>query len=167
LIPRDQFKRGTVMKTKHFALTLSLAVMLCMTSAFAQTTYDFQTINYPGDTFTQLLGINNSDDIAGYHPEELRIHLQHENQDVYHGKLSWFLDDPGHRNQQRAVQNVRLLRKEWEDRRFHRLSGNLCDHQLSQNAVQPTAQPERLPPGCRLLQHQGRWFRTRPRLCLR
>ncbi len=55
------------MKTKHFALTLSLAVMLCMTSAFAQTTYDFQTINYPGDTFTQLLGINNSGDIAGYH----------------------------------------------------------------------------------------------------
>ncbi len=55
------------MKTKHFALTLSLAVLLCMTSAFAQTTYSFQTVNYPGDTFTQLLGINNSGDIAGYH----------------------------------------------------------------------------------------------------
>ena len=55
------------MKSKHIALTLSLAVLLCMTSAFAQTTYNFQTINYPNDTFTQLLGINNSGDIAGYH----------------------------------------------------------------------------------------------------
>lgn len=55
------------MKLKNYALSLSLAVLLCMTSAFAQTTYSFQTINYPGDTFTQLLGINNSGDIAGYH----------------------------------------------------------------------------------------------------
>jgi len=30
-------------------------------------TYAFQTVNYPGDTFTQLLGINNSGTIAGYH----------------------------------------------------------------------------------------------------
>jgi hypothetical protein len=55
------------MNRKHFALTLSLAVLLCMTvSAFAQT-YKFQTVNYPGDTFTQLLGINASGEIAGYH----------------------------------------------------------------------------------------------------
>jgi hypothetical protein len=31
------------------------------------TTYNFETINFPGDTFTQTLGINNSDRIAGYH----------------------------------------------------------------------------------------------------
>src|SRR5258707_4639089 len=31
------------------------------------TTYNFETINFPGDTFTQTLGINNSDGIAGYH----------------------------------------------------------------------------------------------------
>lgn len=55
------------MKSKHFALTLSLLVLISMTSAFAQGTYSFQTINYPGDTFTQLLGINNTGDIAGYH----------------------------------------------------------------------------------------------------
>lgn len=55
------------MKLKNYALLLSLAVLLCMTSAFAQTNYSFQTVNYPGDTFTQLLGINNSGDIAGYH----------------------------------------------------------------------------------------------------
>lgn len=55
------------MKLKNYALTLGLAMLLCMTSAFAQTTYNFQTINYPGDTFTQLLGINDAGDIAGYH----------------------------------------------------------------------------------------------------
>jgi hypothetical protein len=33
----------------------------------SSTTYTFTTINYPGDTFTQLLGINNSGEIAGYH----------------------------------------------------------------------------------------------------
>src|SRR5260370_11098390 len=57
------------------ALTLSLAVLVCM-PMYAQnghkqnegtTTYTFQTINFPNDTFTQLLGINNSDVIAGYH----------------------------------------------------------------------------------------------------
>lgn len=29
--------------------------------------FSFQTINFPGDTFTQLLGVNNSTSIAGYH----------------------------------------------------------------------------------------------------
>ena len=53
------------MKLKSLALSLGVAV-LCMSSAFAQS-YNFQTVNYPGDTFTQLLGINNSDEIAGYH----------------------------------------------------------------------------------------------------
>ncbi len=58
------------------ALTLGLAFLVCM-PMYAQngnkqnegttTTYTFQTINFPGDTFTQLLGINNSDVIAGYH----------------------------------------------------------------------------------------------------
>jgi probable HAF family extracellular repeat protein len=54
-------------KLKSYVTSLSLAVLLCMTSAFAQTTYSFKELNYPGDTFTQLLGINNSGDIAGYH----------------------------------------------------------------------------------------------------
>lgn len=53
------------MKLKSLALSLGVAV-LCMSSAFAQS-YNFQTVNYPGDTFTQLLGINNSSEIAGYH----------------------------------------------------------------------------------------------------
>jgi probable HAF family extracellular repeat protein len=52
------------MKLKSLALTLGVA-MLCMSSAFAQ--YSYQTINYPDDTFTQLLGINNNNFIAGYH----------------------------------------------------------------------------------------------------
>ena len=53
------------MKLKSLALSLGVAVLLSMSSAFAQ--YSFQTINYPNDTFTQLLGINNSNEIAGYH----------------------------------------------------------------------------------------------------
>jgi probable HAF family extracellular repeat protein len=56
------------MNRKHYALLLSLAVLVCMTSAFAQTVvYNYETIDYPKDKFTQLLGINNSGDIAGYH----------------------------------------------------------------------------------------------------
>jgi hypothetical protein len=53
------------MKLKSLTLSLGIAVLLCM-SAFAQS-YNFQTVNYPNDTFTQLLGINNSNIIAGYH----------------------------------------------------------------------------------------------------
>src|SRR5260370_18567864 len=50
------------------ALTLVLAVLVCMPMyAEDTTTYNFETINFPGDTFTQTLGINNSDRIAGYH----------------------------------------------------------------------------------------------------
>ena len=49
-------------------LTLGMAALLCI-SMYAQekTSYNFETIKYPGDTFTQTLGINNSDTIAGYH----------------------------------------------------------------------------------------------------
>jgi hypothetical protein len=54
---------------KRFAMSFVLAFFACaatMTRAQA-TTYSFTTVNYPDDTFTQLLGINNSDMIAGYH----------------------------------------------------------------------------------------------------
>jgi probable HAF family extracellular repeat protein len=54
------------MKLQSLALSLGVAALLCVSTAFAQT-YTFQTINYPGDTFTQLLGINNRNVIAGYH----------------------------------------------------------------------------------------------------
>jgi len=54
------------MNCKKLALSLSLA-LLSLTTAFAQTSYTYTTINYPGDTFTQLLGINNGGFIAGYH----------------------------------------------------------------------------------------------------
>jgi len=55
------------MKLRNFALLLSLAALFCMSSAFAATTYSYQTVNYPGDTFTQLLGIDNAGIVAGYH----------------------------------------------------------------------------------------------------
>lgn len=53
------------MKRLNLTFTLAFALMLG-TSAWAQS-YSFQTVDYPGDTFTQLLGINNSNKIAGYH----------------------------------------------------------------------------------------------------
>ena len=51
---------------KRFAITLTFALLLC-TSMWGQAAYSFQTVNYPNDNFTQLLGINNSLLIAGYH----------------------------------------------------------------------------------------------------
>lgn len=53
---------------KRLAITFVLAATLLLcTSMWAQAAYSYQTVNYPGDTFTQLLGINNSLLIAGYH----------------------------------------------------------------------------------------------------
>lgn len=54
------------MKLKSLALGLGFVVLAAM-SLSAQTSYKFKTVIYPHDTFTQLLGINNSDKIAGYH----------------------------------------------------------------------------------------------------
>jgi hypothetical protein len=62
-----RYWKGNNLKLNRFILTLGMAALLCVSSAFAQTNYSFTTVNYPNDTFTQLLGINNSDDIAGYH----------------------------------------------------------------------------------------------------
>jgi probable HAF family extracellular repeat protein len=56
------------MKTLRLYFALAFALLIC-TSAFAQS-YRFQPFNDPkdpGDPFTQLLGINNSMIIAGYH----------------------------------------------------------------------------------------------------
>src|SRR5271165_319866 len=57
-------KRRITMKRCELALAFAL---LLSTSLWGQAAYSFQTINYPNDTFTQLLGINNSLLIAGYH----------------------------------------------------------------------------------------------------
>jgi len=54
------------MKRFALAFSLSFALILCI-PAWGQAAYGFRTINYPNDTFTQLLGINNSLIIAGYH----------------------------------------------------------------------------------------------------
>jgi len=59
------------MKLKNLALSLGLALLaslpMAAQSEAPQTVYSFQTVDYTGDTFTQLLGINNSNVIAGYH----------------------------------------------------------------------------------------------------
>jgi hypothetical protein len=59
-------KRRKKMKLKSLALSLGFAVLAAV-SMSAQTSYNFRTINYPHDTFTQLLGINVKGEIAGYH----------------------------------------------------------------------------------------------------
>jgi hypothetical protein len=63
-------KGGTTMK--GLTLSFGLAGLLCLPmSVLAQdaapdTTFTFQTVNFPGAGFTQLLGINNTSEIAGY-----------------------------------------------------------------------------------------------------
>jgi probable HAF family extracellular repeat protein len=65
-------------RMKLYAFGLGLTLIFC-TRVWAQResadtfkvsepiTYTFQTVNFPNDTFTQLLGINDSSVIAGYH----------------------------------------------------------------------------------------------------
>jgi len=59
------------MKMKSLAINLGFALVASLSllaqDATPATTYTFETVTYPHDTFTQLLGINNSDVIAGYH----------------------------------------------------------------------------------------------------
>ena len=62
---------GENMKMKSLALNLAFALLACLSmlaqDATTATTYTFQTVDYPGDIWTQLLGVNNNDVIAGYH----------------------------------------------------------------------------------------------------
>jgi probable HAF family extracellular repeat protein len=55
------------MKLKSIALFLGLVVLAALPTLAQETSYTFKTVIYPKDTFTQLLGINNSSRIAGYH----------------------------------------------------------------------------------------------------
>jgi probable HAF family extracellular repeat protein len=51
---------------KRFAFNIGVAALL--TGAWAHAgTFSFETVNFPEDTFTQLLGINDASVIAGYH----------------------------------------------------------------------------------------------------
>jgi hypothetical protein len=56
-------------KKKKLAIAaLSLAVSASIAGALlAESVFSFETINFPTDTFTQLLGINDNGGIAGYH----------------------------------------------------------------------------------------------------
>jgi hypothetical protein len=55
-------------RMKRWVVSLGVAVLVCLPiSALAGTTYTFTEFVYPGDTFTQTLGINNLGNIAGYH----------------------------------------------------------------------------------------------------
>ncbi len=61
------------MKRVVFTLTLVVAIWVCAVVTISarekekETRFTFQTIIFPGDTFTQLLGINDFEVIAGYH----------------------------------------------------------------------------------------------------
>ena len=60
---------------KGLILRIGLAALVGLpATASAQISYTFQTVNFPTDVFTQLLGINNFGDIAGYHGSGLTGH---------------------------------------------------------------------------------------------
>lgn len=54
---------------RKIVLRLSTALLACTVAVplMWASPYSFQTVIYPNDTFTQLLGINNDSTIAGYH----------------------------------------------------------------------------------------------------
>src|SRR5260370_8294812 len=63
---------GENMKKIVFALALVAVICVCSTASISaeeeeRSRFHFRTINFPNDTFTQLLGINDSEMIAGYH----------------------------------------------------------------------------------------------------
>jgi hypothetical protein len=62
----DRFEGETTMNFRTISLRVVVALLACLPVA-AQTTYKFTIVNYPDDTFTQLLAINNENIIAGYH----------------------------------------------------------------------------------------------------
>src|SRR5260370_2326517 len=57
------------MKKLVFPLTLGVTVFLYISMSISArgNRFSFQTVIFPGDTFTQLLGINDFELIAGYH----------------------------------------------------------------------------------------------------
>src|SRR6266436_10351811 len=58
---------------KKIVFTLALVAAMCVCSATAtlageeRERFHFRTVSFPNDTFTQLLGINDEEMIAGYH----------------------------------------------------------------------------------------------------
>jgi hypothetical protein len=54
---------------KRLGLSVGLAIVFCgaMSALASAANYSFRKVVFPGDTFTQLLGINDFDVIAGYH----------------------------------------------------------------------------------------------------
>src|SRR5690242_2824141 len=55
---------------RQVVLSFALALLVSTSAAVwaqEEQEFTFQTVVYPGDTFTQLLGINLSSTIAGYH----------------------------------------------------------------------------------------------------
>src|SRR5229473_5284985 len=61
--------RREPMKKLVFPLTLGVTVFLYISMSISarENRFSFQTVIFPGDTFTQLLGINDFEMIAGYH----------------------------------------------------------------------------------------------------
>ena len=59
------------MKKVVFSLTFVVAICVCAVMTISagekENRFTFQTVIFPDDTFTQLLGINDFEVIAGYH----------------------------------------------------------------------------------------------------
>jgi hypothetical protein len=56
------------MRKAALEVVVAVAIFACIAnSIMASTVFSFEAINFPTDTFTQLLGINNNGEVAGYH----------------------------------------------------------------------------------------------------
>jgi hypothetical protein len=49
------------------ARSLALTLLISLTVLAQASKFNFQTVIFPGDNFTQLLGINDEERIVGYH----------------------------------------------------------------------------------------------------
>jgi hypothetical protein len=88
------------MKLKSLALSLGFAVLASMSLA-AQTSYNFRTINYPHDTFTQILGVSDQGEAVGYHNvnDNKGFTYQLANEEVHQSEFPRFRCDPSHLRQ--------------------------------------------------------------------
>jgi hypothetical protein len=69
---QQPYQRGMKMKRPGFSVGLAIVLCGAMSAlASAAQQYAFHKVVFPNDTFTQLLGINDFDVIAGYHGQNI------------------------------------------------------------------------------------------------
>ena len=114
-------------------------------------TYTFQTEDVQGDTFTQLLGINDFNEIVGYHGmavnqgevpvAQIRLHVR---------KLPRFGADAGRRREQLRRHRWILRRRQWRHPRLHRQAWQLLHRRRTEHRLQSAPRHQRQASGSRL-----------------